>query len=137
MTNYREILIADEGLNLKPYRCTENKLTIGVGRNLDDRGISDVEAIFLLDNDIADAVESARALVAKFEDLTEARRKVIVSMIFQMGAGGLSNFRRMLGALDVGDYETAAIEMLDSRWSTQTPERAQRLSDMMRDGSCP
>lgn len=49
-------LIRDEGLKLKPYRCTSNKLTIGIGRNLDDNGITEAEARYLLHNDLGRAV---------------------------------------------------------------------------------
>ena len=48
----KDMLIRHEGLKLKPYLCTAGKLTIGVGRNIQDRGITYQEAMMLLENDI-------------------------------------------------------------------------------------
>ena len=52
MNRIKAQLVRHEGLRLKPYRCTAGKLTIGIGRNLDDCGISQTEAYLLLENDI-------------------------------------------------------------------------------------
>ena len=53
-------LIEEEGMKLKPYRCPAGKLTIGVGRNLEDKGLSNEEALFLLQNDIIEAVKELK-----------------------------------------------------------------------------
>lgn len=133
MIDYKTTLIADEGLQLKPYKDTLGKLTIGVGRNLNDRGLSEAEAMFLLENDIKDAVGGAYGLVSNFNNLSDNRKIVLVSMVFQMGKNGVSKFRNMLTAIEIEDFSIAAAEMLDSRWATQTPNRALRLSNMMKD----
>ena len=133
MTDYKTTLIADEGLQLKPYKDTEGKLTIGVGRNLDDRGLSSAEVMFLLENDIKDAVGGAYGLVINFDSLSDNRKIVLVSMVFQMGKTGVSKFRNMLRAINIEDFDMAAREMLDSLWAKQTPNRAKRLSEMMKD----
>ena len=133
MTDYKTTLIADEGLQLKPYKDTLGKLTIGVGRNLDDRGLSKSEVMFLLENDIKDAVGGAYKLVPSFNRLSDNRKIALVSMVFQMGESGVSKFKNMLSAIEIEDFDMAANEMLDSRWSKQTPNRAKRLSNMMKD----
>jgi lysozyme len=126
-----------EGERLKPYRCTAGKLTIGVGRNLEDRGITRDESAMLLSNDIgAMETEVLRALpwVAK---LNEVRQRVLVDMAFNMGVVGLLNFKRTLATIEAGDYQQAATMMLDSRWAKQVGQRAERLARMMVTGKDP
>ena len=133
MKSIEEQLILHEGLRKKPYRCTEGKLTIGVGRNLDDKGISKEEALFLLRNDIhevMDALEKHEWYLA----LDPIRQKVVIDMAYNLGVGGLLKFRKMIAALEYGDYEGAADQMLDSRWAEQVGMRATRLAEMMRSG---
>ena len=128
-------LIADEDIRLKPYRCTEGKLTIGIGRNLEDVGISEAEAHFLFEND----VRRVEASVQKDPDiggiyirLDERRQEAILNMCFQLGLSGLKAFRKMWAALAVRDYERAYTEALDSKWARQTPNRARRAADILR-----
>ena len=128
-----EQIIRDEGIRLKPYRCTEGKLTIGVGRNLEDTGITKEEARYLLHNDY-DLARDTATLYPCWTSLNGPRQAVLVNMVFQMGAAGVSKFRKMFSALDKKDYDLAATEMLDSRWHRQTPKRALRLALQMRTG---
>ena len=122
-----------EGLRLKPYHCTAGKLTIGYGRNLEDKGISIEEAEELLLNDLA---ECERKLInaGLLNGLNDARKAVLINMCFQLGFSGLSRFKLTLGHIAQGNYEEAAEEMLNSRWAKQTPNRAKELSDQMRTG---
>lgn len=132
----RDLLIADEGLRLKPYRCTEGKLTIGVGRNLEDVGITRDEAMALLDHDITRATNAAAEVVGRdvFGALNPARQAALVSMAFQMGREGLADFRKMLQAVRAGDWQSAHDNALDSKWAKQTPARAQRIATMLLTG---
>lgn len=126
-----------EGERLKPYRCTAGRLTIGVGRNLDDRGITADESAMLLANDITrEETELLRALpwVAK---LDEVRQRVLLDMAFNLGLAGLLAFKRTLATIQAGDYRQAATMMLDSRWAKQVGQRAERLSRMMATGMDP
>lgn len=128
----KEQLRRDEGFRLKPYRDTVGKLTIGCGRNLDDKGISGAEALMLLDNDIAEVTASLQGF-PWFRALDEVRQGVLVNMGF-MGIGKLLEFRQMIAALEALDYEQAAAEMLDSTWAGQVKGRAIRLAQQMRTG---
>lgn len=130
----RQQLIRHEGLRLKPYRCTSGKLTIGAGRNLEDTGISEDEAFFLLDNDIDRVIHGLLARFPWFASLDEARQRVLCDMAFQMGVPGLAKFQRTLAAVERGDYQAAAVYMLASKWAQQTPNRATALADLMRAG---
>ena len=126
-----------EGERLKVYKCTAGKLTIGVGRNLEDRGISVEESNMLLDNDLAAfQVELLRKL-PWVADLDDVRQRVLIDMAFNLGISGLLTFKNTLAAIKRGDYEKAAPMMLDSKWATQVGKRAERLSTMMLTGKDP
>ena len=126
-------LEVDEGFRKKPYKCTADKTTIGIGRNLDDVGISRDEAVYLLKNDIKAAVEQAEKFYW-YHDLSPMRKRVIVNMIFNLGITRFRKFKKTIKYLEVGDYQSASTEMLDSAWAKQVGPRATRLSQMMRKG---
>jgi len=131
----REQLIRDEGMRLRPYRDSVGKLTIGVGRNLDDKGISLGEADLLLDNDLSEYSAAVLARVPSAYKLDEARRAVLVGMAFNMGIAGLMRFKVMLAMVERGDYAEAARAMLDSLWARQVGHRAERLAIQMETGT--
>ena len=130
----REQLIRDEGRSLKPYQDTAGKLTIGVGRNLSDRGISHAEALYLLDNDIADFTKQLATALPWAGALDEARFGALVNMAFNMGVDGLLEFKQMLAALRVGNWDKAADDLLDSLYAQQVGDRAVRLANQIRTG---
>ena len=133
--NIEKQLILHEGLRLKPYRDTiKGHLTIGVGRNLDTTGITRDEAIHLLRNDLVRVRRELSAALPFFTRLSPIRRQVLIDMAFNLGTRGLLKFKKMLAAIDRGDYEIASIEMLSSKWATQVGKRAQRLALMIRLG---
>lgn len=132
MVDYRSGLIEDEGLRLSMYTCTQGKHTIGVGHNLDANGISHKVAMLILDEDIEAAIAGAKTVIAKFDGLPDNVKEVLVHMVFQMGTAGVANFVNMLRAVEIGAYDTAAMEMLDSKWARQTPARAFRASEKMK-----
>jgi len=133
-----------EGFSSRPYLCTAGALTIGYGRNLDshppdpadlrrweESGCTDVEAEQMLVEDIADALDAA-AGYAWFDRLSDAAQRVVVEMIFQLGAAGFGRFRHLRTALEARDYQRAAHEMRDSKWArSDTPARAEALARRM------
>jgi lysozyme len=129
----REQLERHEGLRLKPYKDTVGKLTIGIGRNLDDKGISREEAFTLLDNDIAEVVRQLEQ-VDEYQALDEIRQTVLANLCFNVGFKGIIGFKRMWRALAKRDYAAAAAEMLDSKWAKQVGRRATELAEIMRTG---
>ncbi len=128
-----ELLTRDEGLRLKPYVDTVGKVTIGVGRNLTDVGISEAEALVLLRNDIARATTDALTF-PWFGSLDPARKAVVVSMIFNMGLPRFRGFANTIRSIEAGDYHDAAKRMLQSLWARQVGKRAERLAATMRTG---
>ena len=134
ITALEDQLIDHEGLELKPYRCTAEKLTIGVGRNIEDRGITEDEARYLLKNDIKiveDELLEKKPVVA---GLDAVRQRVLVDMGFNLGIPTLLKFQNMWAAIEEEDFETAAEEAMDSRWAKQVGRRAERLCQAMATG---
>jgi lysozyme len=120
-------------MRLKPYRDTEGYLTIGVGRNLDAKGISESEAMTLFQSDMADAARIA-AQIPEFDALVPCRRAVLINMTYNMGKK-VMQFKRMRTAMRVHNWDLAAAEMLDSKWAKQVGKRSMELSEQMRLGA--
>jgi lysozyme len=119
-----------EGLKLKPYRCTANKLTIGYGRNLEDNGVSEIEAETMLRNDIIKAEKNSE-LFPWYHKLDGVRQAIIINMIFNMGFEGLKKFVKMIAAIEKNDYITASMEMKNSSWFKQVGVRGEELTIQM------
>ena len=141
----REELKRDEGFSRKPYKDTMGYWTIGYGHctgnelpTLIARGISEEFANELLEGDIQVAIEQTELLCLKhsidFDKLSDARQRVLVNMCFNLGAVGLSKFKRMWYCIAYKDWNGAAEEMLESSWSKQVKGRAARLATMMKEG---
>ena len=126
-------LIRDEGMVLKPYTDTVGKVTIGVGRNLDDNGISEDEALIMLRNDIQTAELELHRNLPWLAYKPEKIQRALVNMCFNMGWPRLSGFKKMLAALEADDFETAAAEALNSRWARQVGDRSRRIAKLIRE----
>ena len=134
-----EQLRLHEGERRKPYRDTVGKLTIGIGRNLDDKGLRRDEIEYLLANDIADARADLDRYLPWWRGLDPVRQRVLIDMAFNMGMGspgngGLLSFVNTLSNIRQGRYAEAADMMLASKWAQQVGRRAVRLATMMRTG---
>lgn len=127
-------LVIDEGLRLKPYQDTVGKWTIGVGRNLDDVGISKPEAMMLLGADIDAACAALDKSLPWWRGMSDARQQVLANMCFNLGIERLLGFKNTLAAMQAGRYDEAANGMLASKWALQVGQRARRLADMMKKG---
>ena len=134
-TQYLESLKLHEGLRLKPYTDTVGKLTIGYGRNLDDRGIFPAEADAMLLHDAEEAWEAASKLVRAWSALDDVRQSVLAEMVFNLGAGRFLGFKNMLAAVNDGRYYDAANQMLSSLWATQVGARSETLAKRMATGN--
>lgn len=127
-------LIRHEGLRLKPYRDSVGKLTIGVGRNLDDVGINKDEAMVMLARDIERAYLYLKLNLKWFITLDEVRQDVLVNMCFNMGPRSLFGFKTTLALIEAGNFEAASRQMLKSEWAKQVGSRAKELAEQMRTG---
>lgn len=130
----RAQLRIDEGVRTKPYRDSVGKLSVGVGRNLDDKGLSMEEIAYLLDNDITDAERDARYLFPTFDKLTEVRKAVLVNLCFNLGRERAAGFKKLRKAIQDEDWSQASVEMLNSLWASQVGPRATRLAKQMEVG---
>lgn len=135
MNQLQRQLVVHEGLKLTPYQCTAGKLTIGVGRNIEDLGITEQEAMMLLDNDIERVRHELQSNFSWFSELTEARKNVLIDMCFNLGISRLKGFKNALAAMESGMWDVAKKEMLSSRWADQVGQRAIRLADAMENDS--
>lgn len=122
-----------EGLNLMPYQCPGGHLTIGYGHNLEN-GISKEVAEFMLKQDLATAQLAVSKKFPWWNSLDEVRQFVLVDMCFNMGLSKLCTFKKMLSAMERGDYHTAANEALASKWAVQVSRRARELANMLKTG---
>ncbi len=134
MSKLQEQLKRHEGLKLKAYQCTANRTTIGYGRNLDDKGITQAEADLMLENDVIFLMSVLPGKIDFFNGLNKPRADVLVNMAFNLGVNGLLKFKKMLTAMDDGYFELAACEMIDSKWARQVGDRALELAEQMKTG---
>lgn len=123
----------------KPWRsctCTpQGKLTIGYGRNLDDVGLTKLEAEVLLDHDLYTAETAAAKAFDWFSGLNDTRQRAITELVFNLGLTKLREFRRTLSAIGAGLFRAASEHLLESRWATQVgPTRSQRIARYLKDG---
>ena len=131
MTSLVDDLIRHEGYRKHLYEDSVGNLTIGVGYHIGEKGLPDYIIRLLL----ADSLKEAREELARiypYRHLSRTRQDVLLNMIFNMGAPRLQTFKKMWAAIKEGDFETAADEMLDSKWASQVGDRAIELSERMR-----
>ena len=150
-----EKLVAHEGMRLDVYQDTLGINTIGIGRNLDDRGITkdeldwmdypsieyvysdgitEADAIYLAQNDVQIVEEELLRAHPCVEELDAVRQLVLVDMAFNLGVPRLCKFKKMWAAIEAKDFPTAAKEMLDSRWANQVKSRSTKLAHAMHHG---
>ena len=132
----KSLLLKHESYQQFPYADTNGFLTIGVGRNLQARGVSQPEALYMLDEDIKYFSTKLSSSLKFFNELNEDRQIALIDMCFNLGLQGFLNFKQMILALEACDYERAADEMKNSRWAEQVKDRAFELAEIIRTGNC-
>ena len=128
MSDLTAMLKRHEGVRLTAYTDSVGKLTIGVGRNISDVGLSRDEVEYLLANDIARCRHEAVTTWEWFISFDSVRADVIVSMLFNLGLTRLLRFKKFLNACASKDWHGASKEMLDSKWAVQVGKRAEELA---------
>lgn len=123
-----------EGMKLKPYLCTAKKLTIGIGRNLEDVGISEDEAETLLRHDIMEATNQLLNAFPWMSKFSDARIAAMINFTFNVGIGTVKSFKNTLEYLKHEEWAAAADEMLDSKWAEQVGNRAVEITEQIRTG---
>lgn len=151
----KQRLAVHEGFRSKPYRCTANKLTIGIGRNIEDRpfteeelrlvdkdymtkGITKAQAFAILARDVMQFDFELRQNIPFYERLDDERQYALLDMAFNMGIGnnkkGLLSFKKMLRYIGTGFYKQAAVECLNSKYGRELPTRAGRIARTIETG---
>jgi lysozyme len=159
------MLMHDEGVKRDVYRCTAGYLTIGIGRNLETKGLSEEEQLrlfgvsglsseaviarlaqlslaedemqFLLKNDIKDCFNSLLVRYPWFAGLGMVPQLAMINLAFNLGMGGLAKFKRALAAMQVGDFKGASEHFAESAWFNQVGNRAKRVCGMLSSGELP
>jgi lysozyme len=134
----RAELIRDEGMRLEAYQDSVGLWTIGVGHLLGTEKrmtrISPDECDALLNVDIDWAIRTAERFVIELPlwpyGHNESRARALVNMAFNLGPR-LGQFKKFLGSVNGGNWETAAVQMMQSKWAKQVGARAERLRDMI------
>ena len=131
MQHLKEFIKKHEGLRLKPYKCSAGKLTIGWGRNLDDRGVTIAEAERMLDADIAIAKQDLyKVFGSQVGQFNDDRYTALVDMIYNLGVTKFRKFKKMIQAIKERDWKNARKEALDSKWAEQVRTRAVEVADL-------
>jgi len=123
--NIENYIIKHEGIRLKPYLCPAGKLTIGVGRNIEDNGISEDEAIYILKNDIKRCESELREIFDNFDLFDENKKTALIDIIFQLGKPRFLKFKKMIRAIKKGDWQESVRELKDSRLCREMPSRCE------------
>lgn len=134
LVTLRLMLKKHEGVRSTFYLDTLGIPTIGVGRNLRDKGLSAAEVDYLLDNDVMEIEHALRQQFVWFAGLSVARQLALIDMAF-MGPKKLEQFPQMVAAFASGDYPEAARQMLASKWADQVGARAVELAAIVRTGA--
>jgi len=131
-----KMLKLHEGVRNHVYVCTAGYETIGVGRNISESGLglTDEEINILLMNDIERVKKELSSSFSWFVDLDEVRQNAIIDMCFNLGLSRLNQFVKALDGMASKDYDKAADEFMDSRWSQQVGKRAVTITEMIRTG---
>lgn len=148
-------LTRHEGKRLTVYKDSEGIPTIGIGFNLQradakekiealgldfdkvlsgGTSLTDEQAEALLDGDITTSIADCRLVVANYDDLSDVRKRVVIDMTFNLGKTRFSGFKKMIAAVEAGDFDKATVEMTDSRWCRQVKTRCTTLRKMMKTG---
>ena len=130
----KEAVKKEEGFRLETYKCTEGHLTGGYGHKMLEGEVPPTDHagwLKIFERDFARAMTGADDLLMLCPNIHETARHIVVEMVYQMGSYGVSRFKKFLQALQDSDYKEASVQMLDSRWAKQTPNRANRMSERM------
>jgi lysozyme len=120
----KERLIQWEALVLKPYECSQGYTTIGVGRNLETNGISKDEAMYLLNNDINSVIQKLDKQWPVWNTFPENAKTIIIDLVFNMGINTWLSFRKTRAYMELGEWEKAGKELLNSKYAQQVGRRA-------------
>ena len=139
-------LIDDEGWRNYPYVDSLGYWTTGIGHLIDRRKggvlppyvrafpLTDEEVLRILEDDLEAKQQALRAQIPWVFGLDAPRLNVVISMAFQLGVGGLLQFKNTLAALKRGDWPSAAVGIRSSKAYSQTMKRWERHARIIETG---
>jgi lysozyme len=130
----RALVERHEGRRQRLYRCTAGKLTIGVGWNIEDRGLPNHIIDALLEYTLDGAAEDLDVVIPNWRTMSVRRQVALLDWSVQLGRVRMTGFRRAVVALRSEQYSTAAREMRDSTWARQVPSRAATITQAIEEG---
>lgn len=126
----KETLKRHEGFSGVPYKCTADKTTIGYGRNLEAKPLTELEGLFLLENDIVECLRDLSTF-SWWPKLSNTQQAGLINLRFNLGAAGFRTFKMMIKGLEIGDYTEAAYQILHSKYHDQVGKRAEEVAKMV------
>lgn len=137
----RQLIELHEGRERNMYKDSRGIWTIGIGHNIQERGLSDAAIDFIFHEDIADVVDDCQTF-HWFDNLDEVRQAAVIDMVFNMGLSVFRGFRRTIAYLENGEYDLAGSEILrgsrpdgKSHYYAQVGQRAVTISRMLKTGA--
>jgi lysozyme len=120
----------NEGFKGMPYQDTEGFDTIGYGTKLP---ITEREAGLILKHRLMQSEKQIDSKWLAYSRMPKDVQEMCLEMVYQMGIGGFMKFKKMIQALEKGDYDKAYDEGVDSKWYSQTPYRALKVLSILKD----
>lgn len=141
--NAEIIIKLEESFRAKPYYCSEQYPTVGYGKRIGNKNdplpnitVTEKESLEFVRQRVSDAITKlSTAYPIAWSKCNTTRQAILISMMYQLGSTGLSNFKKMWSAIEMSNFEEASRQMLDSLWAKQTKNRALRHAKTMKDGS--
>ncbi|MFA7212178.1 MAG: glycoside hydrolase family protein [Bacteroidales bacterium] len=144
----KQLLTKHEGRKNKPYKDTKGLATIGIGHNIDAKGLpDDIEAFLeangyitdemidrLYEMDISDAITDAIRLYPALKSFSEPRIFALIDFVFNVGYKTASTFKNTNKAINEERWDDAADGLLASKYARQVGRRARDVAEMLRDG---
>jgi lysozyme len=127
----------EEGYERHAYKDSLGFITVAHGRCLEPGvgyGIDEEEADYLLRRDIDRVAAECQRNFNFWNDASNNVRETLIQLCFQMGTGNLLKFRKTLRHIEKQQFDLAAAELLRSKYASQTPARAQRMAERLRQG---
>lgn len=136
MQMLQQELEEDEGRRNKPYADTLGLTSIGIGRNLTGRGISDDEIDYLFHNDVELCADIMDRNIPWWRTLPPTKQRVMINLCF-MGWASFSQFHKFLTYMQVGRWIDASHELENSKWYQQVRSRGPRVIARLLQGEFP
>ena len=128
-----ESIKESEGFRSKVYKCTQGYDTIGYGFAIKDLHMDEDVAEMILKRKLDSLIERIELNMPFVKDLPKSVKDVVVEMCYQIGLTGFMKFKKTIAFLRLGKFSEASVEMCDSKWFHQTPNRARKLAKIVRE----